>query len=283
VPLIVPAAEVSWCWLPRRLSTAAARRASSRHPAVGRDRHGRQGQDACHGVGRRSASTMWCPLSGSVVRVRRPAVQCPARLVSSASSVHPSGVQCVRCPPVRCPAGCCPPPSARTRPSRPPSGGGGGDQLEAAGNRHHKNGSSPGGLPRLGAARCTAEQARTRATLPRSRVGRGGRWRTRARWAAGAAALDRLSNQAGQAGVRSAVANGRAVGSGAGCSARWPQRPCGCRPRAGWRPRWVVVMAPAARVGGPGGAGGRAGGDGRAAPARPRLAAGAPGSLPTAL
>jgi hypothetical protein len=208
------------------------------------------------------------------------------------SGVRPSGVQCVRCPPVQCPArpvstvrrpaGCCPPPSVRTRPSRPTAGGGG-DQLEAArqpspqerveprwaatswsGSMHGRAGPDVGDV---------AEVAR------RS----GGRWRTRARWAAGAAALDRLSNQVGQAGVRSAVANGCAVGSGAGCSARLPQRPCGCRPRRGGRPRWVVVMGPAARVGGPGRAGGRAGGDGRAAPARPRLAAGAPGSLPAAL
>ena len=52
----------------------------------------------------------------------------------------------------------------------------------------------------------------------------------------------------------------------------------------GWgRPRWVVVVVPDARVDGPGRASGRAGGDGRAAPSRPRLAAGAPGSLPAAL
>jgi hypothetical protein len=41
--------------------------------------------------------------------------------------------------------------------------------------------------------------------------------------------------------------------------------------------------SPNARVGGPGGATGRAGGDGRAAPARPKPAANAPGSLPAAL
>jgi hypothetical protein len=107
---------------------------------------------------------MWCPLSGSVVRVWPSSRPVSGRLVSSASSVQP-----VRCPPVRRPAGCCPPPSVRTRPSRPTSGGGGGDQVEAAGNRRHKNGSSSGGLPRLGAARWTAEQARTRAMPPRSR------------------------------------------------------------------------------------------------------------------
>jgi hypothetical protein len=48
-----------------------------------------------------------------------PAVRCPA-VVSSAASVQPVRCPAVRCPPVRRPAGCCPPPSVRTRPSRPP-------------------------------------------------------------------------------------------------------------------------------------------------------------------
>jgi hypothetical protein len=51
----------------------------------------------------------------------------------------------------------------------------------------------------------------------------------------------------------------------------------------GARPRWVVVAEPDARLGSPGGARGGAGGDGRAAPARPRLAASVPGLLPAAL
>jgi hypothetical protein len=51
----------------------------------------------------------------------------------------------------------------------------------------------------------------------------------------------------------------------------------------GVRPRCVVVAEPDARLGGPGGATGGAGGDGRAAPARPKPAASAPGSLPAAL
>jgi hypothetical protein len=99
------------------------------------------------------------------------------------SSVRPSSVQCVQCParpasgrPVSSPSGVRPsgvqPAAVRLRPS--------GrvhlvhlrrrrwDQVEAGG-RYHGNGSSPGGLPHLGAARWTAEQARTRATLPRSR------------------------------------------------------------------------------------------------------------------
>jgi hypothetical protein len=130
-----------------------------------------------------------------------PAVQCPARLVSSPSGVQPArcpAVWCpaVWCPPVGRPAGCCPPRSVRTRPSRPSSGGGGGDQVEAAGNLHHGNGSSPGGLPRLGAARWTAEQARTRAMPPRSRWSVGS-VADPGQVGVGAAARDRLSDQAG--------------------------------------------------------------------------------------
>jgi hypothetical protein len=71
--------------------------------------------------------------------------------------------------------------------------------------------------------------------------------------------------------------------AGAGGGAGLPHRPRGWRPGLGGRPRWVVVAAAAAGVDGPARATGRAGGDGRAAPARPRLAAGAPGALLTAL
>jgi hypothetical protein len=56
-------------------------------------------------------------------------------------------------------------------------------------------------------------------------------------------------DRAGLAGVRSAVASGCAAGRGAGCGARWPQRPRGRRSWAGGRPRWVVVVVPAARGG----------------------------------
>jgi hypothetical protein len=92
-----------------------------------------------------------------------------------------------------------------------------------------------------------------------------------------------LPDQTGQAGVRSARGWRLRCGHGAGCSARLPHRWRGCRPGLGARPRWVVVVEPEVRVNGPGRADGLAGGDGRAAPARPRLAASLPGSLPTAL
>ena len=51
------------------------------------------------------------------------------------------------------------------------------------------------------------------------------------------------------------VAGGYAVGRGAGPGASWPQRPGRCRPRVGWRPRWVVVVAPACQGGHPAGMG----------------------------
>jgi hypothetical protein len=143
---------------------------------------------------------MWCPLSGPVVRVRRSSRPVSGRLVSSASGVHPSGVQ-----PRLLSASVCPDASISS------TSGGGGDQVEAEGDRHHRNGSSPGGLPRLGTGRSTAERARTRVMLPRSRWSVGS-VADPGQVGAGAAALDRLSDQAGQAGVQSAVACGWAVG-----------------------------------------------------------------------
>jgi hypothetical protein len=225
----------------------------------------------------------------STIRFRRPgsggpAVQCPAVWrpacpVSSPSGVHPSSVHPSGGQPA---AG--PPPSVRTRPSHPTSGGGVVDQVGAAGNLHHRNGSRSRWASRRGAARSTAEQARTRATLPGSRwsVGVGGgpgpgwvraaaaldRWGTRQGWPAGealslTAALWAREQAAARGGRHGRVAAALGLGWG--------------------RPRWVVVVVPDARVDGPGRASRRAGGDGRAAPARPRLAAGAPSSLPTAL
>ena len=92
-----------------------------------------------------------------------------------------------------------------------------------------------------------------------------------------------MPGQAGQAGVGAPVAGGCAVGTEQ-AAAR------GCRTGRvagvlglGGRPRCVVVVEPAARVDGPGRADGLAGGNGRAAPARPRLAASIRGLLPTAL
>ena len=151
-------------------------------------------------AGRCPACGVHHPVPSSGVRRSSPPVS--GRLASSASGVQPVRCPPVRCPPVRCPpvrwsAGGCPPPSVRTRPSHPTSDGGVVDQVGAAGNPHHRNGSSPGGLLRRGAARSTAEQARTRATLPGSRVGQVVGGGPGPGWVRAAAALDRWGTRQG--------------------------------------------------------------------------------------
>jgi hypothetical protein len=206
--------------------------------------------------------------------VRCPPVRCPP------GWCPPGWCPAVRCPAVRCPGGCCPPrrsgPSVSSHPGRWRWA-----QVGAAGIRHHGNGSGPGGLPRRCAARSTAEGAGTRAVLPGSRVGqRGLGWRT---WA----------------GLGTAAARARCATSRPGRRAErpWPVAALWHRMRLRRE-----VAAPAAWL--PSGLGGDHGGwwpwglppgwagpegrwacwrDGRAAPARPRLAAGAPGWLPAAL
>jgi hypothetical protein len=279
--------------------------ASCRHPAGGRRRRGRQCQDAGHGVGRRSASTMRCPPT----RGRRPGSGSPARPVSSPSGVrspgvvvrgpavrtagvHPSSVQLSgvhpsvstrRCPPVRCPpVGVqpvwCPAclvsaPSVRTRPSPPTSGGGVGDQAGAAGHpspqepvevlvgcraveRLGRRPSRPGGGRRCrGRALVSGESLAAwpgwvrRPRVPAARPGRPGR-RAERRWLAARVAA-----------------------------------PAGWLPLLGWvgdHAAWSSWSLPPGWTG-PGR--GRRGvpADRRAAPTRPRPAAGAPGSLPAAL
>jgi hypothetical protein len=155
---------------------------------------------------------MWCPLSGSAVLSGRPASS--PHLVSSVSGVQPVRCPAVRCPPVRWSAGCCPPrPSGRVR-LIPPRAVAFGTRSRRRGDRHHRNGSRSLWLPRRRAARSTAQEAWGRATLPRSRwsVGVGGR--TRAGLGAGGGRACPLSDQAGQAGVRSARAWRRRCGHG---------------------------------------------------------------------
>jgi hypothetical protein len=123
-----------------------------------------------------------------------------------------------------------------------------------------------------------------RAPLPSPRVGQ---WGSVANLAGVVAGRRRprvtLSDRAGQAGVRSARRCGGAVARER-AAARGGRA---CRVAAalglGGRPRWVMVVAPAVGVDGPARADGLADGDGDAAPARPRLTAGVPGSLPAAL
>jgi hypothetical protein len=239
-----------------------------------------------------AVSTHPVPSSGSGC----PAVWCAARLVSSPSGVQP--VRCpvtwvrrpgpmgpaVWCPPVQRPALWCPPPSIRTRPSPPTSGGGVGDQMGATGQP----------APRERVEVPVAAAPSSGSVNGRGLDDRGRRYRGRA-LVGGMSAADPaglgeggggracpLSDQVGQAGVRSARGWRLRCGHGAGCSARLPHRWRGCCPGLG-----------ATTVGGCRGAwgpGGRAR-QGRwacrrgwaAAPARPRLAASIPGSLLTAL
>jgi hypothetical protein len=186
------------------------------------------------------------------------------------SGVHPSGVQPAA---VR-------PRSVRTRPARPTPGGGG--------TRSRRRATVTTGAGRVPVGCRVVERLDRRPSRPgrgrgcRGRVDQWGRSRTRARWGAGVAALDRLSDQASQAGVQSAVA--------CGCAVAREQAPARGAAAAAWLP---LLGWGATTVGGGHGAcrpGGRVRRGlwpcwrgGRAAPARPRLAAGAHGSLPAAL
>jgi hypothetical protein len=214
----------------------------------------------------------------------RPVSSCPVssclvsgRLVSSPSGVRPAAVYLFGVQP----AAAVRPRSVRTRPSRPTSGGGVGDRVGAAGTPHHRNGSRSGGLPRRGAAGSTAEQARTRARLPTSRVVGGVGGGPRPGWVRAAARDCWGPGRPGRR--RSAVASGCAAGRSRlrremAAAAAWPPLFGLVGDHVGW---WSWCLTPG--VAGPGRASGRAGRGGRAAPARPELAAGAPGSLPAAL
>jgi hypothetical protein len=227
--------------------------------------------------------------------VRRPAVRMAGVHPSSVqlsgvqpSSVQPSSVQ----PSSVQPSGVPPPADVRPRRSGRASvsstpGGGVGDQAGAAGRPSPQE---PVEVP----VGCRAVE---RLGQRPSRPGRGRRCRGRALVSGGVAdglaglgAGGRacpLSDQAGQAGVRSAVAGGGARAREQAGGARWPRLPRDCRPRAGWATT-VRGRRGACRPGGRARKGRwacrrYAGGDGRAAPTRPRLTAGAPGSLSVAL
>jgi translation initiation factor IF-2 len=223
--------------------------------------------------GVRSPGSSWCPAV-------RPSAVHPSGV--RPSGVRPRPVSGLWCPPVQRPAGWVRP-VVRTRPSPPILGGGVGPRSVRRAPVTTGTGRVPVGcraVERFG--RRPSRPGRGQAVLPSSRGGQRGVGGGPGRVGGGGGACP-LSDQAGQAGVRSAVAGRRRCGTGGGCGARWPRLPRGCRREPGWRPRWVVVAEPAARVDGPERADGRAGSGGRAAPARPRLAAGAPGWLPAAL
>jgi hypothetical protein len=222
------------------------------------------------------------------IRFRRPGPGCPARPVSG-----PPGVQSARCPvrPVSShlgsssgiwrPAVWCPPvrcPAVRTCPSGPHQAVALGTGRCGKATRTTGAGPGPCRLPRPRAARADGREGPDAGDAAEVTHGRRGcRWWTRAGSGVAAAVLDAAS-RVGQAGVRSARRRRLREGTGGGCTGREA-----AVPGMGGRPLCVVVEVPAARVDGPGGADGLAGGDGRAAPARPRQPASAPGLLPTAL
>jgi hypothetical protein len=200
-----------------------------------------------------------CPVTWFVVRGSGgPAVCCHPSGVQP-SGVHPSGVQ----PSGVQPAGVHPRRrSGRVRllPHRTVTLGPG---WCGGGNRHRRNRSRSRWLPCRRAARSTAQQAwggrrcRGRASVGGGVAGRPGPGGMRA-------ARPRVpAERPGRPGRRAErPCWRRREGTGAGCGARWPHLPRGCRPVLGARPRCVVVVEPAARVGGPRGDDGLAGGMG---------------------
>jgi hypothetical protein len=213
------------CCSPRRRLPGGA---SSRYRKVGRHRRCRHCQQASHGVGRRCPA---CGVHPSGFGVRDPAVQpsgvrSPGVVVQSPAlgrllSTHPASSRPLSSRLVSAP-------SVRTRPSPP-------TQALALG---------PG---RAGRATVTTGTGggpvAAGPSTARSTVGRPGRGRRCPRrvghwevaggpgppgWVrAAAAALAHSSDQAGPAGG-APVAGGCAVGTGAGCSARWrPRRVAG--------------------------------------------------------
>jgi hypothetical protein len=252
------------CRPPRRpLSGGAA----SGRPAVRRCHRGRHCQDAAGASV--TASDVRCP---------------PSRFVVWDPAVQPAGVRPVRCPALWCPPGqrparWCPPPSVQMCPSPPIPGGGVGPRSCGG----HPSPQEPvktrwAGTPLSGSVDGPA--GRGRAVLPTRVLVSGASVADPGRVGYGGGACP-LGDQAGQAGVRSARGWRRSEAQDE--AARGGRTGRVAAVGAGWRPRWVVVVGPAARVGGPGGAEGLAGGAEHAAPARPRLAASAPGSRPAAL
>jgi hypothetical protein len=285
---------VPGCCSPRRRLPGGA---SNRQPAVGRPRRGRQCQDASHGVGRRSASSMRCPPIR--VRLSSPSgvqpVRCPARPVSghlgSSSGVrrpgrlvstHPASDRVVSTCPASSPLVSAP--SVRTRPSPPTSGGGVGDQMGAAGQP----------APRERVEVPVAAAPSSGSVSGRGLDDRGRRYRSRAlvggvsaadpAWVrAVVAALARCPTRQARPACGAHVAGGCAVGTeqaaARGCRTGGVAAVLGwVRDHGGWLSRSL-------RSGwtGPAGPMGLPASGGAAAPARPRLVASHPGWLPAAL
>jgi hypothetical protein len=259
--LVVGAAERSWL---STAQTASARRSRQRAGVVAvidtartPPGFGHQCPRAvsAHPVRRPGSGcpAVWCPARpvsghpGSSSGSGDPAGGCPARPVSSPSAVHPSGVsRPVSSRLLSVPVG--PVASVSSHLRRWRWGPGRGDRqpspqqlVEDLWRPQPRAAGSPAEKPlgTGGAAELAPWSVGVSVADP-GRVGAGG----------GSRACP-LSDQAGQAGVGAFVAGGGAVGGGAGPGASWPHRPRGCRPRVGWRPRWVVVVAPACQGGHP--------------------------------
>jgi hypothetical protein len=280
---VSPAADRRGCCSPRRRLPGGA---SSRHLAVRHRRPGRHCQDANHGVGRRAVSSIgcppiWCRCPGS----GGPAVRYPARPVSghlsSSPGVRRSGrllstrpvssplvstrpassrlvsapsVRCVRLLPYRAAAlgpGRCGGVPVTTGTGRVPVGC-------RAVERFGRRPSRPG-RERCCRLACWSAGRRWRTRAP---IGYGG---DHARPACGAPVAGGGARAQGEAAARGG-------------------RTCRVAAVGAWMATTVSGGREACRPGGRARrADGRAGGDGRAAPARPRVAASAPGSLAAAL
>jgi hypothetical protein len=291
----VLAAARSW-WLPAQTASA---RSSVQPVSSGRASWPWSTPPAATPRRRSPVSSMRCP----PIRCRRPGSGCPAVRCPVArgrrpegsgarpsgihpcgvqpSGVHPSGVQ---------PSAVCP--SVRTRPSPPmlrrwcwDPGRGGRATLTTG------IGGGPGGWRAVG----RLDDGRGGRDAAEVAWSGGGRWRARAAGlgAGGGGRACPLRDQAGQAGRAERSSRAAALWARVQAARRAREQAAmrggGTRHLAGviglgGRPRCVVVAEPDTRVGGgPGGTTGGAGGDGRAAPARPKPAASAPGSLLAAL
>jgi hypothetical protein len=223
-------------------------------------------------------------------------VRCPARPVSghlgSSSGVrrsgrlvstHPASGRVVSTCPASSPLVSAP--SVRTRPSPPTSGGGVGTRWVRRGNLPHGNGSRSRWLPRRRAARSAAEAWMTAGDATEvARWSVGCRRRIRPAWVrAAVAALARCPTRQARPACGAHVAGGCAVGTeraaARGC------RTAGVAAVLGWVRDHGGWLSWSRRSGwtGPAGPMGLPASGGAAAPARPRLVASAPGSLPAAL
>jgi hypothetical protein len=213
----VLAAARSW-WLLAQTTSAGG--ASSRSRGVGRRRRGRPCQQARHGVGRRCPPMRCPPIGVRDPAVRPSGVRSPGVVVQR---VRRSAVCCppVRCPAVRCPAVWCPAVRPDAFVSSHAQAVALGTRSRWPGDRDHRI----GWRPRWLAGRRPLDRRSRRPGRGRrcpTRVGQGG-----GRWLARAAGLGvgrggracLLSDQAGQAGVRSAPRGRRRFGHGS-----WLQR-----------------------------------------------------------